>query len=209
LVRSGLDDAVSDAGRTFDLAPEDVLRAQLYQLLALALCAPPSADVLKAFADISGDESRLGQSLTLCAEAARNTGPEAENDAYHDLFIGIGSGILVPFGSYYLTGFLNEKPLATLRQDMAVLGVEQDPDVKEPEDHISSVMEMMAGLIEGRFGVPATLKEQETFFEAHVGSWAPHFFKDLSKTTPSAFYAAVGVLGTSFIEIEAKGFEYA
>ena len=208
-MRSGLDDAVSDAASSFDLAPEDVLRAQLYQLLALALCAPPTADVLTAFANVSGDDSRLGRALTSCAEAARNTTPEAEDDAYHELFIGIGSGVLVPFGSYYLTGFLHEKPLAKLRQDMAALGVEQDPNVKEPEDHISSVLEMMAGLIEGRFGVPAALREQETFFEAHVGSWAPHFFEDLSKTTPSAFYAAVGTLGTAFIEIEAKGFEYA
>lgn len=208
-MRSGLDDAVSDAAGSIELAPEDLLRAQLYQLLALALCAPPTEDVLTAFANVAGDDSRLGRTLTSCAEAARSTTPEAEDDAYHELFIGIGSGVLVPFGSYYMTGFLHEKPLAKLRQDMAALGVEQDPDVKEPEDHISSVLEMMAGLIEGRFGVPATLQQQETFFEAHVVSWAPHFFEDLSKTTPSAFYAAVGQLGMAFIEIEAKGFEYA
>ncbi len=208
-MRSGLLDAVSDAGSSVGLAPEDVVRAQLYQLLAFALSAPPTAEVLKVFANVSGDDSQLGRSLSSCAEAAGNTNLEAEDDAYHELFIGIGSGVLVPFGSYYLTGFLHEKPLATLRQDMAALGVEQDPQVKEPEDHISSVLEMMAGLIEGRFGAPATLQQQETFFEAHVGSWAPHFFEDLSKTTPSAFYAAVGGLGMAFIEIEAKGFEYA
>jgi TorA maturation chaperone TorD len=208
-VRSGLDDAVSVAGNTADLAPEDILRAQLYQLLALPLSAPPSPDVLTAFAEISGDDSRLGQALSACAEAARAARPEAEDDAFHELFIGMGTGILVPFGSYYLTGFLHEKPLAKLRQDMAALGVEQDPDVKEPEDHIASVLEMMAGLVEGRFGVPAALPEQELFFKAHVGSWAPQFFEDLSKTTPSAFYAAVGTLGMVFIEIEAKGFEYA
>ena len=208
-MRSGLDDAVSVAGNTADLAPEDSLRAQMYQLLALALSAPPSPDVLTAFAEISGDDSRLGQALSACAEAARAARPEAEDDAFHELFIGMGTGILVPFGSYYLTGFLHEKPLAKLRQDMAALGVEQDPDVKEPEDHIASVLEMMAGLVEGRFGAPATLPEQESFFKAHVGSWAPHFFEDLSKTTPSAFYAAVGTLGMVFIEIEAKGFGYA
>lgn len=208
-MRSGLDDAVSVAGNTADLAPEDILRAQLYQLLALALSAPPSPDVLKAFAEISGDDSRLGQALSACAEAARAARPEAEDDAFHELFIGMGTGILVPFGSYYLTGFLHEKPLAKLRQDMGALGVEQDPDVKEPEDHIASVLEMMAGLVEGRFGVPAALPEQELFFKAHVDSWAPQFFEDLSKTTPSAFYAAVGTLGMVFVEIEAKGFEYA
>lgn len=207
-MRSSSSHASQRADETLGLAPEDVLRAQLYQLIAAPFSAPPSAELLQVFAGVGGDASRLGQALAACAEAARTASPKAEDDAFHELFIGIGSGILVPFGSYYLTGFLHEKPLAKLREDMAALGVEQGPDVTEPEDHIASVMEVMAGLIEGRYAAAASLPQQRKFFDAHVSVWAPHFFKDLSETRQSAFYAALGVLGSVFMEIEAKAFEY-
>ncbi|MBU2582158.1 MAG: molecular chaperone TorD family protein [Alphaproteobacteria bacterium] len=207
-MRNNSTHATLEADPANGLAPEEFLRAQIYQLIAGPFSAPAGPELLDAFAAIGGDSSRLGQALKACAEAAANASPEAEDDAYHELFVGIGSGVLVPFGSYYLTGFLHEKPLARLRRDMAAIGVEHNPDIKEPEDHISSVLEMMAGLIEGRFGAPASLSEQKKFFDAHVGVWAPHFFKDLSETKQSAFYAAVGVLGSIFMEIEAKAFEY-
>ncbi len=199
---------VSETGNLHMIAAEDQLRSQVYQLIAAPLSAPPSAELLSAFGSISGDESALGQAMKTCAAAARSTTPEKEDEAYHELFIGIGAGILVPFGSYYLTGFLHEKPLAKLRADMAELGVEKDPEIKEPEDHIASVLELMAGLIEGRFGAPSTLDQQQKFFSGHVGSWAGPFFEDLSKTKPSAFYAALGALGARFIEIETESFEY-
>lgn len=207
-MRSGATSEVSDSEPVFDLAPEDQLRVELLQLLATPLANPPNEQLLAAFGNISGDDTALGQALSDCAAAARDTTVEAEDDAYHELFIGVGTGVLVPFGSYYLTGFLHEKPLSKLRSDMAELGVEQDPDVKEPEDHIASVLELLAGLIDGRFGAPEPLEKQRVFFEDHVGSWAPHFFKDLSETRQSAFYAALGRLGAIFLEIEKKAFEY-
>lgn len=207
-MRSSSAHVTKQAEGTLGLAPEDFLRAQLYQLIAAPFSAPPTSEILAAFAAIDGDNSRLGQALKSCAAAAAHASPEAEDDAFHELFIGIGSGVLIPFGSYYLTGFLHEKPLAKLRDDMAALGVEHNPDIKEPEDHIASVLEMMAGLIEGRYGPAASLAEQKKFYDAHVNSWAPHFFKDLSETKQSAFYAAVGVLGSIFMEIEAQAFDY-
>lgn len=208
-MRSSPGPNVSETTAAHTIAPEDHLRAQLYQLIAAPLSAPLSAELLSAFGAIAGDDSPLGTAMMQCAAAARSTTPEAEDDAYHELFIGIGAGILVPFGSYYLTGFLHEKPLAKLRSDMAELGVEKDPEIKEPEDHIASVLELMGGLIEGRFQTPAGLDQQQTFYKTHVGSWAPHFFTDLSKTNQSAFYAAIGVLGARFLEIEDQSFEYA
>jgi len=207
-VRNSSTHASIEAENSTELAPEDHLRAQLYQLVAAPFAAPPSTETLQAFAAIEGDNSRLGQALRDCAAAAGRATPEAEDDAYHELFIGIGSGVLVPFGSYYLTGFLHEKPLAKLRDDMDALGIEHNPDVKEPEDHIASVLEMMAGLIEGRYGTAASLAEQKKFYDTHVSSWASHFFKDLSETRQSAFYAAVGVVGSIFMEIEAQAFVY-
>ncbi len=202
--------AAGDQYEDAAIATEDSLRAQIYQLLAAALAAPPSDELLNSLGALDGDGSPLGRAFVRCAETARATDAAAEDDAYHTLFIGIGAGEFVPFGSYYLTGFLHEKPLARLRQDMAALGVEQDPDVKEPEDHIASLMELMAGLIEGRFGDrPATLGAQQKFYDAHVGNWAPQFFQDLSGNSQSDFYAAIGQLGAAFLSVEAQSFEYA
>ena len=112
----------------------------------------------------------------------------------------------MPYASFYLTGFLNEKPLAALRQDMVARGLERAANVFEPEDNIASLMEMMAGLIRGRFGAPASLADQKTFFGRHVGPWAGHFFADLEAARSSVLYASVGAVGRVFMEIEAEGF---
>ena len=130
-------------------------------------------------------------------------------EEFHDLFVGLSRGELVPYGSYYLTGFLHEKPLAKLRQDMERLGLERDPDVREPEDHIASVCEMMAGFIDGTFGDPLTLEDQRRFFTAHVGSWAPVFFRDLEIAKSSILYSTLGSVGRVFLQIEESAFAMA
>ncbi|MCV0367964.1 MULTISPECIES: molecular chaperone TorD family protein [Filomicrobium] len=163
---------------------------------------------LQHAAQLTGDESPLGQAISKFAKAAAATDEVAADDDFHDLFIGLGRGVLVPFASYYLTGFLHEKPLARLRLDMAALGIERDPSVKEPEDHIASVLEIMAGLVDGSLVGPVDLERQRKFFETHVASWAPYFFKDLSETDQSSFYAALGRIGVEFMEIEKRAFEY-
>ena len=184
------------------LSPEDELRAQHYRLLAHFLTAAPHARDLQMAAALSADEATtLGRAVNALADAAGKTDEVAEGDAYQELFIGLGRGILVPYGSYYLTGFLHEKPLARLRVEMSELGIQRNDGVKEPEDHISSILEMMAGLIAGDFGdIPQ--ERQRSFFAAHVNTWAGHFFRDLSLDTTSNFYAALGTLGGVFLEVE-------
>ena len=135
---------------------EDALRGQVYRLLSRLLAAPPDRAVLDLVSGMEGDDTPLGRGIAALAARAAITSPEAAADEYGDLFIGVGRGELVPFASYYLTGFLNEKPLARLRGEMARLGIARADDVKEPEDHIAALCEMMAGLIEGSFGDPAT-----------------------------------------------------
>jgi TorA maturation chaperone TorD len=108
--------------------------------------------------------------------------------------------------SYYLTGFLHEKPLARLRDDMARLGIARQETVKEPEDHIAALFEMMAGLIVGEFGAVASLEDQKQFFTTHVGSWAKHFFKDLEGAKASVLYAALASAGRIFMDIEEMAF---
>lgn len=186
---------------------EDRFRAEFYRLLAHFLSAPPSAEGLTFAAGLEGDAATpLGEAVNAVAAAARASSPAAEAEAYQSLFIGLGRGILVPFGSYYLTGFLHEKPLARLRADMDRLGFARADDVSEPEDHIASVLELMAALIEGRDRRPPDLAEQRQVFEDHVASWAGHFFRDLKADPTSAFYAALGGLGERFIEIESRAF---
>lgn len=189
------------------VAQEDVLRANLYDLLATLLRDPPSQDTLTRIADLKGDDDTpLGTAIGALAKLARSTGPEKARTEFHNLFIGLGRGELLPYASYYMTGFLNEKPLAKLRNDMARLQIERAPSVYEPEDNIGSLCEMMAGLILGRFGPPADLQTQKDFFATHLSPWAAHFFTDLEGAEYSLLYAPVGTVGTRFIEIEKEAF---
>lgn len=194
---------------SFGIAPEDELRAHLYRLLARFLAAPPQRRDLEIGAAMRGDSTELGKAAHTFAHLCARTDPEQAGQEYHDLFIGVGRGELLPFGSYYLTGFLHEKPLAKLRNDMARMGIKRDPSVKEPEDHIASQLDIMAGLIMGDFGSPATLEEQKRFFEAHVSSWAGHFFADLEAAKASVLYASVGAIGRHFMTIEETAFAMA
>ena len=186
--------------------PEDLLRAQVYRLLSLFLSNPPTAADLTAASALTGDTSDFGRAVAAFARVCAGSAPAQVTNEYNDLFIGLVRGELVPYGSYYLTGFLHEKPLARLRQDMATLGVERDPEVREPEDHIASVCEMMAGFIEGTFGQPLSLPEQKRFFAAHIGSWAHVFFRDLQTAKASVLYGALGAVGSAFLQIEEEGF---
>lgn len=186
---------------------EDLLRAQLYWLIARLLLAPPPAHFLARLGALEEDDSEIGQALGQLARAARHVSPDAAAEEYQELFIGVARGELVPYGSYYLTGFLNEKPLARLRQDMARLGIVRVERVAEPEDHIGTLFEIMAGLMTGEFGAPAALATQSDFFHAHVAPWAGRFFADLETAQAARLYAPVGRLGRVFIDVEAAGFD--
>ncbi len=188
------------------IAEEDQLRADLYDFLAALLARPADEDLLKQCAALSGDDSDLGQAIGALSRVARAVKPRAVESEFNALFIGLGRGELLPYASFYLTGFLNEKPLATLRNDMSAQRITRADNVYEPEDNIASLMEMMAGLITGRFGEPASLEAQKTFFNKHIGPWAGHFYSDLEGAKNSVLYAAVGAVGKSFMEIEREAF---
>lgn len=193
----------------FDIAEEDRLRAHWYALLGRLLSSAPDAATLDVLRGLGGDDSELGKGIRALAAAARGVTPTAAEEEFFNLFIGVGQGELLPYGSYYLTGFLNEKPLARLRGDMAELGIARAENVKEPEDHIASLCEMMAGMITGAFGAPVELARQRTFFDRHIGCWAPRFFEDLEAARTAALYMPVGTIGKVFMGIEAQAFEMA
>lgn len=191
---------------TTDVDPEDRLRADLYNYLGLILSAAPDKMLLAQTAGLSGDDTELGHAITTLAKLASRSKPKAVASEFNKLFIGMGRGELLPYASYYLTGFLNEKPLATLRQDMMARGMTRSESVFEPEDNIASLLEMMGAMIVGRFGPPASLDDQKTFFNAHLAPWVGHFFADLEGARNSVFYAAVGKVGSAFVSIETEGF---
>lgn len=190
-----------------NVTAEDRLRADFYNFLGLLLAGPLDQIVLDQMAGLSGDNTDLGQAIGGMARVAKVTKPAAAEREFNALFIGLGRGELLPYGSYYLTGFLNEKPLAQLRGDMAARGITRAPNAYEPEDHIASLMEMIAGMIVGRFGMPAPLDDQKTFWTRHIGPWAGHFYSDLEAAEHSVLYASVGTAGRVFMEIERDGFK--
>ena len=188
------------------ITPEDRARAQLYQLLGSLLSAPPSAELLAGLATVSGDETPVGQaSQNLAKLAARTNSSNAERE-FNNLFIGLGRGELLPYARYYLTGFLNEKPLADLRTDLMRRGIQANEDVKEPEDHMGTLCEIMAGIITDEFACDSDLASQKAFFDAHLGKWAELFFSDLEEAQNAVFYAPVGSLGKAFMAVEAQAF---
>lgn len=187
-------------------ADEEVLRARFWGVLAALLAAPPSAQLLGTLAAMTGDDSELGRALADLSAAARAATPDAVEEEFTTLFIGLSRGELVPFASYYLTGFLHEKPLAALRGDLAELGIEVKDGVSEPEDHIAILAEIMQALIDGSLGAPLDLAGQKRFFAAHIEPWAGRFFTDLENCPAARFYRPVGTLGRIFLNVEAQAF---
>ncbi len=199
-------DAVTEQNSPEAIAPEDQMRADLYGYLAVMLSRPPQADLLAQTAALQGGDSELGQAINALAKLAHHSKPAAVEREFNKLFVGLGRGELLPYASYYLTGFLNEKPLAQLRRDMAAQGLTRAPNVYEPEDNIASLLEMMGAMITGRIGNPADLAQQKQFFNRHIGPWAGHFFSDLEGAKASVLFAALAAVGRQFMEIEAEGF---
>ncbi len=188
---------------------EDRLRADLYNYLGLMLAGPPDDVLLAQTAALTGDSSPLGGAIDGLARVAKVTTPKAALTEYNALFIGLGRGELLPYASYYMTGFLNEKPLANLRADMVALRITRAENTFEPEDNIASLMEMMGGMIVGRFGAAVPLSRQKEFYNKHIGPWATHFFTDLQAAKTSVLYASVGAVGSAFLSIEQEAFRMA
>lgn len=194
-------------GQSVNIAEEDVLRADMYGFLASLLRCEPSPDLINNVSMISGDDTAMGKASATLAYLAKEVDIAKIRAEYVDLFIGVGRGELLPYCSYYLTGFLNDKPLAALRQDMAAIGIAREDGVKDPEDHIASIFDMMAGLITGQFDRPYSLAEQATFFNKHLAPWGGLFFADLEAAKSAVFYAPVGTIGRIFMDIESAAFD--
>ncbi|MFL6818496.1 MAG: molecular chaperone [Bradyrhizobium sp.] len=182
----------------------DQLRAAEYDLLSLLLGKAPDSDTLLRVSALKGDASDLGMTHVELAVAADATDDSRVSKEFFDLFIGLGRGDLLPYASYYMTGFLHERPLARVRHDLEALGIERAGSSREPEDHIAILLEVMAGLARGDF--EADFAEQARFFDRHLKPWASRLFADLEVSRSAKFYRAVGRVGRVFIELESEAF---
>lgn len=183
----------------------DAARAQEYALLAALLSAAPTADLLSNLARLRGDATPLGLAHVALAEAADRVTQAGAEREYFDLFIGVGRGELLPYASYYLVGFLNERPLSRLRADLARIGIERTDATCEPEDHAAILCEIMSGLASGR--LDGGIQAQRAIFEKHIAPWMGRLFADIENSAAATkFYRHVGALGRVFLEIETEAF---
>lgn len=191
------------------LAAEERQRATLYGLLANLLYDVPSASLLETLAlseqnSLCTPHSRLGKCWQRVREAAGASDVDTVAEEFRRLFIGVGSGgEIVPYGSWHLTGFLMEEPLAHLRADLADLGFVRRTGVSEPEDHIAALCETMRLLIEEN--VP--LERQGGFFRSHLAPWGINFAAQLARAPSARFYRPVAELAQTFFEIEGQAFD--
>ena len=189
------------------ISKEESLRAEMYQFLSGVLQSEPSEQLIKSYYALKGDDTPIGTAFGLLSKLSNKLSVEEIRSEYLDLFIGVGRGELLPFGSYYLTGFLHDKPLAKLRKDLHFMGIQKEENNKDPEDHIACLSQVMSGLITGAYGRIFSIAEQRSFFRKHLQPWAEHFFTDLEGAKTAVFYCPVGTIGRLFIEIEVSAFE--
>jgi TorA maturation chaperone TorD len=182
----------------------DHARAQEYALLAILLSRSPDMQMIGRLALLRGDSSLLGTAHTALGEAASRANVESASREYFDLFAGLGKGLLLPYASHYLTGSLYGRPLGRLRETLQQLGIERAAGNSEPEDHAAILCEVMAGLVGGDIAGPAGADRE--FFEKHLAPWVRRFFVDLEKAESADFYARVGLLGRTFMDIETEAF---
>jgi len=190
---------------------EEIARAELYGLLARLWIAPPDAELLMQFRVAVTEAPQPGGFLeapwqTLVA-AMRATSPEAAASEYDALFGGVGKPEVFLYGSYYLAGFLNEKPLALLRADLAQLGLVRDETRGETEDHVACVFEVMRFLIAGDDVAVCNLEQQRRFFRAHVQPWVEKLADAVEAQPGARLWRDVAALTRAFVQVETQAFD--
>lgn len=187
----------------------EIVRARVYRLIGALLAHAPQIELINKIKSIDLSDTQSTAPMTaawsVLRDASLNTGVIASlSQEFHNLFIGVGRGELVPYASWYLSGLLQGKPLATLRKSLADLGMERKAETSEPEDHIAALCEVMSMLIlEGGQG---SFTDQNVFFTQYINPWASEFFDDLQHAPSARFYKAVGKFGTAFIDCERQYF---
>ncbi|PMO34984.1 MULTISPECIES: TorD/DmsD family molecular chaperone [Vibrio] len=177
---------------------EQTLRTEIYLVLSALFRSAPSEEMIEFLIslEVEPSESAMQKAWIALQQAAKDSNREALEDEYQDLFIGIGRGEVMPFGSWHMTGAMMEKPLAEIRHDLELLGFERDENVKEPEDHIAALCEVMSMLT----GEEEDL--QQAVFNKHIAPWFNSFTQQLENAQSANFYKPAAQLCEAFLTLE-------
>lgn len=190
---------------------DELARAELYGLLARLYWAAPDAALLEQFAVAVTEAPQPGAFLEApwqqLVAAMRATTPQAAADEYDALFIGIGKPEVFLYGSFYLAGVVNDKPLVVLRDDLAQIGLQRDPALGETEDHVACVFEVMRYLIAGDDVAVCNLERQRRFFRAHVQPWIEPMCDAIEALPQARLYRAVASFTRAFAAVETQAFD--
>lgn len=190
---------------------EEIARAEMYGLLASLFYQPPGEDLLAQLQAAVTEAPQQGGFLEepwreLVAQARAMTAAQIAQE-YNALFGGVGKPEVYLYGSHYLSGFLNEKPLVQLRDDLAALGLARDASMPETEDHVAYLMEVMRYLIAGDDVAVCNLTQQSGFFSRHLQPWVSRLCQTLVGHPRAVFYARVAALSEAFASVESQGFD--
>jgi TorA maturation chaperone TorD len=202
---------MNERAPTSSALDEETARAEVYGLLAVLYYAPPEAELLASLRVAVTEAPTAGGFLEEpwrgVVAIARDMTSEAITAEYNALFGGVGKPEVYLFGSHYLSGFLNEKPLARLRTDLAALDLTRGDDMPETEDHIAYLCEVMRYLIAGDDVAVANLTKQREFFAAHLQPWVQQLCDTVAAHPKARFYASLAGFTRAFLDVEAQGFE--
>ncbi|HEX5486924.1 molecular chaperone TorD family protein [Limnobacter sp.] len=197
--------------RDNSIAGEDWARADFYSLLAQLFAGRVDDSFLARFREIDPSSvdlaSPLGFEFSELLRAVKHVDSAAIKSEYDDSFIGVGRPEIFLFGSYYQTGFLNEKPLIKLRNDLAALGLERDESMVETEDHLAFLCEVMRYLILAD-DPPVAFSVQREFFHNHIAGWYEEAMQAIEHGGKTDFYKVVGRLAKVFFDVETQSFDF-
>jgi len=190
---------------------EETARAEIYGLLAQLFYDTPPPELLAAIRVAATEAPAAGAFLEApwreLVGVARDLSDTDVGMEYEALFGGVGKPEVYLYGSHYLSGFLNEKPLARLRGDLARLGLDRADAMAESEDHVAYLCEVMRYLIAGHDVAIANLTSQREFFAAHLQPWVVPMCDAISAHPRARFYAALSGFTRAFASVEAQGFD--
>lgn len=190
---------------------EEVARAEMYGLLATLFYQAPDTDLLAqlqaAVTEAPEQGGFLEEPWRALVAQARDMSTAQIAQEYSALFGGVGKPEVYLFGSHYLSGFLNEKPLVQLRDDLAGLGLTRDTRMPETEDHVAYLLEVMRYLIAGDDVAVCNLTRQAEFFSRHLQPWVSQMCQAIAAHPKTAFYGRLAALTEAFASVEAQGFD--
>ena len=185
--------------------PHANMRTDTYVLLAALLNSPPGQDLIKLVQELQWDEDiseKMQRQLNSLKLACQSCKKEIIAEEFNRLFVGLGRGEMVPYGSWYREKMIQSSTLAAIRSDLRQLGIVRQSDSHESEDHAGALCEIMALISQEENEIP--IGEQSSFFAKHIGLWMVEFFKDLQSVQGVEFYRVVGAFGVAFLEAETE-----